>query len=79
MSAHEIRGSELRLTAFNPSGTELATFPKLEKRLDWILVSRGLEFLAYETLPEVLSDHQGVVAEIVLSPVEMHSHSEPTP
>ncbi len=78
-SAVRLVAEELRLMAFSPGGTELATFPKFEKRLDWILVSRDLEFLAYETLPDVLSDHQGVVAEIVLSRTEMYSGSDPAP
>ncbi len=78
-SAVRLVAKELRLMAFDATAGNLATFPKFEKRLDWILVSRGLEFLAYETLPDVLSDHQGVVAEIVLSRVEMRSGSDPAP
>ncbi len=78
-SAVRLVAEELRLTAFDATGADLATFPKFDRRLDWILVSRGLEFLAYETLPDVLSDHRGVVAEIVLSRAEMHSGSDPAP
>jgi hypothetical protein len=35
-------------------------------RLDWILVSEELAFSSYRTLPDRLSDHLGVVAEIEL-------------
>jgi len=33
-------------------------------RLDWILVSEELDFVRYVTLPDRLSDHLGVVAEV---------------
>jgi endonuclease/exonuclease/phosphatase family metal-dependent hydrolase len=33
-------------------------------RLDWILVSEGLEFSGYQTLDDRVSDHLGVVAEV---------------
>ena len=55
---------ELDLTAFEPEAINLATFPKSGKRLDWILISRDLEFASYHVLPETLSDHRAVVAEI---------------
>jgi endonuclease/exonuclease/phosphatase family metal-dependent hydrolase len=35
------------------------------RRLDWILVSGELEFAAYRTLPNPVSDHLGVVADLV--------------
>jgi endonuclease/exonuclease/phosphatase family metal-dependent hydrolase len=34
------------------------------RRIDWILVSRELEFVSYRTLPDVLSDHRAVVADV---------------
>jgi endonuclease/exonuclease/phosphatase family metal-dependent hydrolase len=33
-------------------------------RLDWILISEELDFAAYETLPDRLSDHLAVVADL---------------
>lgn len=38
-----------------------------DKRLDWILLSREIEFNSYRTEAEVLSDHRAVVANIKLS------------
>ncbi len=43
-----------------------ATYPAWRPlvRLDWILVSEGLEFAAYQTLDDRVSDHLGVLAEV---------------
>jgi endonuclease/exonuclease/phosphatase family metal-dependent hydrolase len=38
------------------------------KRIDWILISADLEFISYKVLPEAVSDHHGVVAEIGMRP-----------
>lgn len=55
----------LGLAAYRP-GDDLPTF-KGKRRLDWILISEdALEFEDYRTLPDELSDHQPVVADIVL-------------
>jgi endonuclease/exonuclease/phosphatase family metal-dependent hydrolase len=37
------------------------------RRIDWILVSRELEFVSYRTLEDVVSDHRAVVAELALA------------
>ena len=57
---------ELRLRPAEASAH--ATFPSWRPmvRLDWILVSEELGFVGYDTLPDRLSDHLGVVAEIAL-------------
>jgi endonuclease/exonuclease/phosphatase family metal-dependent hydrolase len=49
-----------------------ATFPSWRPlvRLDWILVSNELDFAGYRTLPDRLSDHLGVVAEIRVREVD---------
>ena len=57
---------ELSLSAYRPEGTDLNTFPALGKRLDWILVSPQLRFRSYRVVADVVSDHRGVVAELVL-------------
>jgi endonuclease/exonuclease/phosphatase family metal-dependent hydrolase len=44
----------------------LVTFPESGARIDWILISRDLEFRSHRVLPDVLSDHLPVVAEIRL-------------
>jgi endonuclease/exonuclease/phosphatase family metal-dependent hydrolase len=54
---------ELHLDAFEPSA-EQPTFPSTGERLDWILISPELEFIDYRVLPDVISDHAALVAEI---------------
>lgn len=58
---------ELQLTLSNLDA-ELVTFPLLGKRIDWILVTEELSVVSERTLPEALSDHRAVVAEIGLNP-----------
>ncbi len=58
---------ELCLSTYNPGAQGLSTFPRFDSRLDWVLVSGNLEFLSYQVLPDALSDHRGVLAEIILS------------
>lgn len=55
---------ELDLQAHAPDDNSTATFRTLDKRLDWILVSPELTFTRYETLPDVVSDHAAVLAEL---------------
>ena len=54
------------LKGYRPAADDLATYPSGNKRLDWILISNTLEFISYEVLPDVLSDHKAVLAEIGL-------------
>ena len=54
----------LDLVAYKPKAKGMGTFPRSEKRLDWILVSSELEFVRYETIEDTLSDHRGVVAVV---------------
>ncbi|MHC4663553.1 MAG: endonuclease/exonuclease/phosphatase family protein [Planctomycetota bacterium] len=58
----------LNLRAYEPSSTSITTFPSKEprKRLDWILISEELEFVSCRTIPDKVSDHLGVIAEIML-------------
>jgi len=55
----------LNLQAFRPQASHLATHQ--DTRIDWIFLSPGLEFRRYEVLPEVVSDHQAVVADVAFS------------
>ena len=57
---------QLNLSAFKPTAEGLSTYGKKGARLDWILISDDLEFSGYSVLPEVMSDHFAVAAEIVL-------------
>ncbi|MEZ5312869.1 MAG: hypothetical protein R2862_04040 [Thermoanaerobaculia bacterium] len=35
-------------------------------RLDWILISEGLDFTNYQTLDDHVSDHLGILADVRL-------------
>ena len=56
---------ELNLRTFYPERNTLGTYKESSgKRLDWILISRELEFRDYKVLPDVVADHFAVYAEI---------------
>ena len=55
------------LHTYQPLATDLGTYKSGKRRFDWILISKELEFKRYEVLPNVVSDHFAVVAEIRLS------------
>ena len=57
--------AKLNLKAYRPETQEI-TFPKLKKRLDWILVSREISFLHYEAHKSDLSDHYPVSATLLI-------------
>jgi endonuclease/exonuclease/phosphatase family metal-dependent hydrolase len=60
---------QLELTAYEPQNDSLGTYKSTDgKRLDWILVSGDLIFSRYEVLPEIVSDHLAVYAELGLAP-----------
>lgn len=63
---------ELGLQTFEPDSTELATFPFLEKRFDWILASSHFTFISYKVLSEKISDHRAVLATLQLITDEKH-------
>lgn len=48
---------------YRPEAQDLGTY-KSSHRLDWIILSRELEFKSLTILPEILSDHSAVMAEI---------------
>ena len=54
------------LKVYKPLANNLPTYSS-GSRLDWVLISRELEFVSYKVLPDRLSDHLMVVAEIRLS------------
>lgn len=56
-----------RLHAYRPLMNDLGTYRKNGRRLDWILVSQELDFKDYGVMPDVVSDHNAVVAEIHLN------------
>ncbi len=61
--------SHLKLHTHRPTA-KIATFParRPRRRIDWIFVSEELEILQYRSLPDHVSDHLGVVAEVAIRP-----------
>jgi endonuclease/exonuclease/phosphatase family metal-dependent hydrolase len=62
--------SVLGLCAWEPRGGgrgALGTYPagRPWRRIDWILVSPELSFASYAVVPARVSDHRGVVADVV--------------
>ncbi len=53
------------LSVFEHDASDLNTY-KSAHRFDWILISSELEFVSYRVLPDTVSDHQAVLAEIRL-------------
>ena len=57
---------------YDAANEDLSTYK--DKRLDWILLSRELEFDSYRTEKEVLSDHSALVATVrIATPRELAS------
>jgi endonuclease/exonuclease/phosphatase family metal-dependent hydrolase len=53
---------EAGMIAYQAESEDLPTYKS--KRLDWILVSRELEFVSYQVVEEEVSDHRMVTAEL---------------
>jgi len=53
-----------------PADGALGTYPagRPWRRIDWILLSPELAFASYAAVPAHVSDHRGVVADVVLAP-----------
>ncbi|WP_455206592.1 endonuclease/exonuclease/phosphatase family protein [Kaarinaea lacus] len=56
-----------QLKVYEPEAENLRTYVARERRFDWILISSELEFVTYKVIPDVISDHLAVVAEVKLS------------
>jgi len=54
------------MKTYRPSAPDLGTYPSSGRRLDWVLISDELEFTHYAVLPQLVSDHNAVVADIRL-------------
>jgi len=51
---------------YEPEAEDLGTY-KSKHRLDWIVISKELDFKSLTVYPDVLSDHSAVMAEIIFS------------
>ena len=58
----EVAG-EFGLRPYTPTEGKLGTYGKA-KRLDWILISKELQFVKYEVVPGLVSDHLALLAKI---------------
>ena len=58
---------ELNLHSYEPEDRSLVTIPKFKLRLDWILVSPEIDFQNYRVLEQRVSDHLGVVSDLVIN------------
>ena len=54
----------LDLAVYEPHAEGLATYGEKGARLDWILISKNLQFRRYAVYPDIVSDHYAVAAEI---------------
>ncbi|MDO6687449.1 MULTISPECIES: endonuclease/exonuclease/phosphatase family protein [unclassified Agarivorans] len=54
-----------RYRVYQPQSSQLASYKN--KRLDWIFISKDLQFINYELGPNTLSDHRPVISLIKLS------------
>lgn len=63
------------MSVYDPGATDLHTYNS-SRRYDWILISDELAFVSYEVLPDVLSDHLAVLAEIKLKDTTEKSADE---
>jgi endonuclease/exonuclease/phosphatase family metal-dependent hydrolase len=57
-----------KMQAFQPKAGNLGTYRSNGSRLDWILISDDLEFLSHSVLPDAVSDHHAVMADIGVKP-----------
>jgi len=53
------------MSVYDPGAIDLHTYNS-SRRYDWILISNELAFVRYEVLPDIISDHLAVLAEIKL-------------
>lgn len=63
----ELIAGELGLSAYRPQAEGQGTFAYNGKRLDWVLISAGLEFRSHRVMSDAVSDHRGVVVELGLN------------
>ena len=52
---------------YQPKADNMYTYVSKQRRLDWILISNELDFVSYRVLPDIISDHFAVVAEVKYS------------
>lgn len=58
---------EAQLKVYEPRADNMQTYVSRDRRFDWVLISSELEFVSYKVLPDIISDHLAVVAEVKVS------------
>ncbi|GMR05806.1 MAG: hypothetical protein BMS9Abin25_0381 [Gammaproteobacteria bacterium] len=61
-----------KVHTFEPESNMLGTYKSGKHRLDWVLLSTELEFRSYRVLPDIVSDHQPVIVEVVYTGKSQH-------
>ena len=51
-----------RFITYKPEAANCNSYK--DKRLDWILISKDMEFVSYQVLPDTLSDHAMIIADV---------------
>lgn len=69
----------LDLDAWSPDAESVVTYPRLDRRLDWILVSRPLRFAGFEVLDDAVSDHRAIVADLEIDLDQLRVAGSGTP
>ena len=65
---------QARMSVYRPEAKDMPTY-KNRYRYDWILISEELTFISYQVLPDLISDHQAVLAEVRLKTVAEQEQS----
>ena len=68
-SAIKSLSTSSRFSTYQPEKNAYKTYK--DKRLDWILMTKELEFTDYKVLPDILSDHAMVIAEVRFKPLSI--------
>lgn len=66
-SVVEALANRAGLHSYQPEADNLGTYKSGKRRFDWILISKELEFKNHRVLPDVLSDHNAVFAELEIN------------
>jgi len=63
-AAPTLLSAKFNLTSHSPTNHKGVNFAKLQRRIDYILISKEFEFIDYQVLQDVVSDHRAIVAKI---------------
>lgn len=64
------------VTKYNITSTRTSYYPKSEKYADYIIISPEVSCENFAVLPEVVSDHAALYADLTLSPVDSRTNQK---